>query len=40
MKEKLFTNSDPKILEIIKILDNTSVRLTDYVVSLRDELDK
>jgi DNA-binding phage protein len=40
LSEKLSTNSDPKILEIIKILDNTSVRLTDYVVSLRDELDK
>ncbi len=40
LSEKLSTNSDPKILEIIKILENTSFRLTDYVVSLREELDK
>ena len=40
LHEKLSTNSDPKIFEILKILENASVRLTDYVVSLRDELDE
>ena len=40
LTEKLSTNSDPKILDILKILENASVRLTDYVVSLRDELDR
>lgn len=40
LSTKLSKNSDPKILEIIKILENASVRLTDYVVSLRNELDK
>jgi len=40
LTEKLSTNSDPKILDILKILENASVRLTDYVVSLREESDK
>ncbi len=40
LKEKLSTNSDPKIPDILNILENASVRLTDYVVSLRDELDE
>jgi len=40
LTEKLSTNSDPKILDILKILENASVRLTDYVVSLREELDR
>ena len=40
LSEKLSTNSDPKLQEVLKILENSSVKLTDYVVSLRDELDK
>ena len=38
--DKLSSNSDPKITEILKILETASVRLTDYVVELRNELDK
>lgn len=40
LSEKLKDNSDPKISEILKILENASVRLTDYVVLLRNELDE
>jgi len=40
LKEKLSPNSDPKILDILKILEVASVKLTDCVVSLRDELDE
>ena len=40
LSEKLTSSSDPKVKEIIKILENASVRLTDHVVALRDELDE
>ena len=40
LSEKLSETSDPKIPEILKILENASVRLTDYVVLLRNELDE
>ena len=40
LSEKLNSSSDPKVKEIIKILETASVRLTDHVVALRDELDE
>ena len=39
LREQLKSNSDPKIAELLKILENASVRLTDYVIELRNELD-
>ena len=39
LNQQLSSNSDPKIAELLQILENASVRLTDYVIELRDKLD-